>query len=86
MRSTSLILCAPLYCEGLQSLASTKSIVVPSDARPFNDNGIRSQFRCLFLNGPIHCIFCCDRCSKRAYRSYHGKWPGWLSKEYLDLG
>ena len=85
MRSTSLVLCAPPYCEGLQSLASTKPIVVPSDARPFNDDGIRSQFRCLFLNSTIHCIFCRNRCSERAYRSDHGKGPSWLSKKYLDV-
>ena len=45
MGSTSLIFCAPPYCEGLQSLASTKSIVVPSDAQPFDYNGIRPQFK-----------------------------------------
>ena len=36
MRSTSLMFYAPPYCEGLQSLASTESIVVSSDARPFD--------------------------------------------------
>ena len=57
---------APPYCESLQSLASTKSIIVCSDARPFNYDGIRSQFRCLFLNSAVHCIFCRNRCSERA--------------------
>ena len=36
------MLCAPPYCEGLESLASAKSIVVPSDARSFDYNGICS--------------------------------------------
>jgi hypothetical protein len=85
VRSTSLVICAPPYCEGLQSLASTNSIIVWSDARPFNYDGIRSQFCCLFLNSTIHCIFCRNRCSERAYWSDHGKWPSWLSKKYLDV-
>ena len=85
MGSTSLIFRAPPYCEGLQSLASTKSIIVWPDARPVNYDGIRSQFGCLFLNSTIHCIFRRNRCSDATYRSHHGKGPGWLSKEYLDV-
>ena len=52
---------------------------------PLDYNGIGSQFRCLLLNGAIHCIFRRKWCSERAYRSDHGKWPSWLSKEYLDV-
>jgi len=60
MRSTPLMFYAPLYCEGLQSFAAPDDSVdlVPRDARPFDYNGIRSQFRCLFLNGAIHRVFC----------------------------
>ena len=40
MGSTSLIFRSPPYCEGLQSLASTESIIVSSDAWPFNYDAI----------------------------------------------
>jgi hypothetical protein len=82
----SLMLCAAPYCEGLQSLASAKSIVVPSDARSFDYNGICSEFRCFLLNSAIHCIFCRKRCSERAYWANYGERSGWFSKEYLDVG
>lgn len=86
MGSSSLIFRAPLYREGLQSLASTKSIVVAPDAWPFDYNGICPEFRCLFLNSPIHCIFCRNRCSEATHGSHNGERSGWLPEKYLNVG
>ena len=86
MRSSSLVFCAPSYCKGLQSFASTKSIIVAPDAWPFDYNRMCSKFRRLLLRSAIHRILCRNRCSEAAYGSHNGEWSGWLPEEYLDVG